>query len=180
VTSIRRILHLTLFFVSAVSAQVLNDAKILPQGSLNIGVAPLSINNSFALYTDLGYGIARGMDLDVILNFQQGGTYIGANLEFPLAYKPNISVAVGGHTVGGTAGIDGTLNISFNLSGPVGMYLGADADLNFNNGATTFPLWAFVAINARIRGNLELLIEVAPAVSNDASNIFGGGLKIYF
>lgn len=167
-------------FVSTASSQVMNDAKILSPGKINIGIAPVSANSSFGLYTDIGYGIARGMDLDVIIGFLQGGTYVGANLEFPLSINPNISVAVGGHTVGGAAGIDGTLNISFPVSGNVGIYVGADADVNFNSGTTTLPLWAFIAMNVKIRSNIELFLEVDPAISNDAATMFGGGVKIYF
>ena len=178
--SLRHLLLLVVFFASIVSAQVMNDAKILSQGKVNLGIAPVSTNGEFGLYTDLGYGITRGIDLDIILGFLQGSTYVGANLEFPLSYSPNISFAAGGHSVGGTAGIDGTLNISFPVSGNVGMYLGADADLNFHSGTTTLPVWAFVAMNVKIRGNIELFLEVDPAISNDAANIFGGGLKIYF
>jgi hypothetical protein len=175
-----RVLQSIVLFASIASAQVMNDAKILSQGNVNIGIAPVSVNSSFGLYTDLGYGITRGMDLDVIVGFLQGGTYVGANLEFPLGYNPNMSVAIGGHTLGGTAGIDGTFNISFPITGNVGMYLGADADLDFNSGNTFLPVWAFAAVNVRIRSNVELFIEVDPAISNDASNIFAGGLKIYF
>ena len=178
--SLQRVFQLIILFTSIASSQVMNDAKILSKGDVNIGITPTITNSSFGLYSDLGYGVARGMDLDLIAGFLNGGTYIGANLEFPLASNPNISFAVGGHTQGGTAGVDGTLNISFPLTNTVGMYLGADADLNFANGSTTLPLWAFVAVNAKIRHNIELFIEVDPAISNAAANIFSGGVKIYF
>ncbi|MBI2427368.1 MAG: hypothetical protein HYV29_00955 [Ignavibacteriales bacterium] len=177
--TLQRIFIFIFLGILSVSAQVLNDAKVLSQGRLNIGIAPVSTGGNFGLYTDLGYGIARGMDLDVIIGFLQGGTYVGANLEFPLSYQPNISLAVGGHSVGGTAGIDGTFNLSFQVGNSVGIYGGIDVDVNFNNGTTTLPAWAFIAMNARIRSNIELFIEVDPALSDDASSIFGGGLKIY-
>lgn len=174
-----RVVVVCFVVITFAQSQVMNDAKVLSQGRVNIGVAPVSTGGSFALYTDLGIGIARGMDLDVVIGFLQGGTYVGANLEFPLSYQPNISLAVGGHSVGGTAGIDGTINLSFPVSGNVGLYFGVDADMNFTNGTTSLPVWGVIAMNAKIRNNIELFIEVNPPLSEDASNIFGGGLKVY-
>ena len=165
--------------VSVSFSQVMNDARILPPGRLNIGIAATNTGGSFGLYTDLGFGVARGMDLDVIVGFPQGGTYVGANLEFPLSYQPSISLAAGGHSSGGTTGIDGTFNLSFPVGGAAGIYLGVDADLNFHNGSSTLPVWGFIALNVKIRSTIELFLEVDPAISNDASDIFGGGLKIY-
>lgn len=119
------------------------------------------------------------MDLDVLIGFPSGRTYVGANLEFPLSYQPNVSFAVGGHTLGGTTGIDGTFNLSFPVGGAAGLYLGLDADLNFHNGSTTLPVWGFIALNVKIRSTIELFLEVDPALSNDAADIFAGGVKIY-
>ncbi len=159
---------------------MLNDAQVMRGGKLGINVAAVQQNNITNGFTGLNFGIFRGVELDVVVGILPNKTYVGLNTEISLTYEPNISISIGGHSIGGTGAADATFNVSFPMTRQITLYMGVDGDINFQEGTTTIPAWYFFGMSTFIFSNAELFIEADPPISKDASSIFAGGARIYF
>ena len=164
-------------------SQVYNSGSTLSPGKFSIGIAPIFFvdeERDVGLYVNAGVGIARRLDFSVKLRVHDQPTYIGGDLEFMiLSGMPTISLAAGLHAYN-KLGIDGTFNLTIPIRGVASIYGGLDADVEFKDDHTTFPLWGFIGLEVMARRHLGLIVEIDPAISQDAQNIFGIGLAVYF
>lgn len=182
-----------LLLVVSANAQVFNTAQTLKSSNFNIGLNPAILDEEFGFFLHGGYGISPGLDLGLKVGFGLPDTYFGADLEWVLrGVSPYISVSAGGHSFG-DVGLDGTLNFTFPISRQVHLYSGLDMDINFgevreyndqtqkyeDKTETSLPVWFFIGAEIGFKRNMTILLEVEVSVSDDAYNIFGGGLNFY-
>ncbi|MEA1986159.1 MAG: hypothetical protein U9N76_01560 [Candidatus Marinimicrobia bacterium] len=172
------ILLALMLFGGVLNAQVSNTAGTMKPGRWSIGIDPIIYTApDFGLFLGAGYGIARGWDLEAKLGLGNG-TYFGANIEKTLVSgKPTLSLSAGAH-IQNDVGLDGTLNVSFPLRA-VNLYTGLDADINFGQNDTTFPLWWFFGAEIGMRKNFSLLFEIDAGINNPAPSMLVIGLNFY-
>lgn len=168
----------------SIFAQVLNTGSILKTGSFSLTVAPVLYvdrGNDLGLFLSGGYGVARGVDIALKLNLENGGrNYFGGDVEFAiLRGMPSISLAIGAHAYR-QVGLDGTFNITFPVNRTVALYSGLDLDAEFHDHGQDFPLWVPVGLEVMLRRSLSLIMEIDIAATEPATNIFALGLGIFF
>jgi len=162
------------------NAQVFNTASSLKKGQFALGVLPAFYDGNFGyLFVDGGFGIKRGIDMNIRLGLGDGGNYFGADLEWLLAgSKPYVSLTTGGH-VAGDFTLDLGLNLSIPIRGDTEIYSGLDSDLTFADD-TNFDLWVPIGLDLAIHRNLALILEGDIPITDGTPTIFGGGVIFYF
>ncbi len=168
--------------VSRAYGQVCNTASTLRPAKFSLGVAPIIYvrGGDLGLLVDGGVGITRNIDLSFKLVINNGPTYFGGDFEFLLlSGMPMISLATGMHSAG-NIGVDGTLNITFPIQRIVSLYGGLDANIEFYNQETLFPLWFFLGIQVMARKTLGIFMEIDGGISSPAPSILDLGINIYF
>jgi hypothetical protein len=182
---LKKILILAWLLIAAEGAfpQVCNTANTLRPGRFSIGVVPIfyvNPGNSVGLLLDGGIGLTRNTDLSLKLLLNNSATYFGGDFEFTILNGfPTISLATGMH-VYHKLGIDGTFNITFPIRKIISFYGGIDADINFLDNGTEFPLWGFFGLQVMARRNLGILMEIDVGINNPADNKFNFGINVYF
>jgi hypothetical protein len=164
-------------------AQVFNSGSTLSPGKFSLGLAPIFYideGSDVGLYANAGVGITQRLDFSVKLGIHDHPTYIGGDIECViLSGLPTISLALGMHAYN-KLGIDGTFNLTIPIRHVASIYGGLDVDVEFRDGETTFPLWGFLGLEVMVRKHLGLIIEIDPAITDPAWNMFGLGLAVYF
>jgi hypothetical protein len=171
------------FVFSIGFAQVFNSASTLRPARFSLGIAPIFYideGRDVGLYANAGVGITQRLDFSVKLGIHDHPTYIGGDIECViLSGLPTISLAFGMHAYN-KLGIDGTFNLTIPIRQVASIYGGLDVDVEFHDDETTFPLWGFIGLEVMVRKHLGLIIEIDPAITYPAWNMFGLGLAVYF
>ncbi|MFA6470281.1 MAG: hypothetical protein WCW35_15400 [Bacteroidota bacterium] len=176
----RKSLLLAILFTTMVQSQVLNDARVLLAGKMDIGLSAVRINNSNGQSARIGIGLIRGADAEIVGTFEQDRYTIGVNTEIALGYRPDISLTIGGHYQQTVKGLDATITISFPVNRFFSMYTGIDGDMILGSGSSQTPVWYFAGINSFLYRGFELFLEVDPGVAGPAASLFAAGLRLYF
>jgi hypothetical protein len=171
---------LAIILISTAQSQVMNDAQVLLGGRTGVHISAIRSQGVEDPAVGLSVGIIRGLDLELAAGRSSRSTFVSINAEFALRYKPNISLSIGGHTASNSSGVDATLNISFPVAKLFSIYTGVDGEMNSVNGSSVVPVWYFAGLNAFVTRGLEIFIESDLAVSSVSSNIFSGGMRVYF
>lgn len=160
--------------------QVFNSASLLDRGQFMIGLNPVFYDNDFGMYFHGGYGINSRIDIGARYGVLQGSDYFGVDLEWFLMGRPNLSLLTGIHTWG-DLGFDLGANISFPIKSVAEIYTGLDADINtrWNGDETGFLLWIPVGLEVYLQRRASLFLEAEIYMSDDAFNIFSGGVAFY-
>jgi hypothetical protein len=161
-------------------SQVMNDAQVLLTGNTGIHISAVRSNGIQYPTAGLSVGIFRRLDLKITAGSSSRSNYLSVHTEFAIQNKPNISVSVGGHTEKNSSGADGTLNISFPVNRFLTIYNGVDGKINRTQGTSSNPVWYFLGVSGFFNRHLEAFLESELAVSSASSNIFSGGLRVYF
>ena len=181
-----------------IGAQVFNTAHVLRNGTFSLGLNPTLLNivaeDDAGVFVHGGYGIGSGLDLAVQLGLGFEEPYIGFNIEKQLnVMVPTLSISGGLHSFN-DVGLDFTFQSSYRVSPQVDIYAGLDFDLVFaekkefnpvtdrfkTENDTRFLSWFFLGSEVAIRQNTTLLFEAEIGISDDAYDIFGGGINFYF
>jgi len=169
-------------FSTLTSAQVCNSASTLKPGRFSLGIAPILYvghSNDMGLFINGGVGLTKSVDLSLkmVLDDQN---YFGGDFEFVvLSGMPTISLAAGVHKAS-ALGLDGTFNITFPIRNVLSIYGGLDADVNFHDDHTRFPMWGFVGFQAMVRSSLALFMEIDIGVNDGAPDMLALGMNVFF
>lgn len=170
---------LTIISISA-HAQVFNTAGTLKKNSLSFGLEPAVLvyggGNDFMMYFHGGYGIKSGIDLGIHLG-AGNTTYFGADLEWGLGN--HFSLTTGAHNFG-DFGLDGALNVSFDIASGVDLYSGLDMDIVFAENKTILPLWLPLGVEIGVGTKMSFILETEINLTDNAYHVIGGGLNFYF
>jgi hypothetical protein len=172
----------------AAQADVFGTAGILRPGGFAFGIEPsLTFDPSdFILYLHGGYGLTRGIDLDVKLGLGSE-TYIGGDVEFSLipdgTRTPGLSFTAGVHGAG-NVGLDAILLLSNRFS-TFSLYGALDADIEFTDNGTggteiLVPFYFDLGVAIPVTRQFEVLLEGNIALTNIAASGLSGGVMFYF
>lgn len=164
------------------SAQVCNSASTLKPGRFSLGIAPVlhvGHGGDMGLFINGGVGLTKSVDLSLKMVLDNEN-YFGGDFEFViLGGMPTISLAAGVHKAG-VVGLDGTFNITFPIRKVLSIYGGLDADVNFYDHGTGFPLWGFIGFQAMVRRSLALFMEIDIGVNDHAQDMLVLGMNVFF
>lgn len=166
-------------FSAGICAQRFNTASTLKHRSISLGINPVLWNQEPGVFVHGGYGLTSGLDLGVRYGVLEGSDYFGADLEYLLlSGQPNVSVYGGGHTWW-DMGIDIGGSVSIPLGQVAELFSGLDLDINFGND-TRLLGWIPIGVEVYLQRKLSFLLEADVPFTEDAFNIFGGGVMFYF
>ncbi|MBN1638177.1 MAG: hypothetical protein JW866_04365 [Ignavibacteriales bacterium] len=172
---------ISFLLVGSLSAQVFQPAKVLSQGKFRVGINPLLMEESFAFYIHGGVGLGSRMDLGFKLGFGEGDAYFGADIDYGILIQQFSLTLGGGLHHCGVMGIDVTIKAGYDIpSSGVEIHGGFDFDINFHEGNSTSPLWFLLGLEWRVRSMIAVVLDVEIGVTEEAPNIFGGGINLYF
>jgi len=167
---------------STAGAQVCNTASTLRPGRFSIGLAPV-INvdhgHDVDFFINMGMGLTHSVDLSIKMILDEPN-YFGGDCEIVLLSGfPTISIAPGLHFAD-DLGLDAAFNISLPIRRIIAIYGGLDADVNFHDGGTSFPLWGFIGFQAMMRKSLALFMETDIGANDGAPDLFDFGINVFF
>lgn len=178
----KKLLLAVILFLGAIAsnAQVFSTSATLKKGSFSVGIHPTLLasgSTHFILFARGGYGLTKGIDLDVKLGvLGPGNTYVGADIEF--AMNKYVSVSAGAHNWG-TFGLDGSVLATFAMRKNVNFYTGLDADINFADDVE-FPLWLPLGFEIGLKKGLSFMFEADVNLTNNNYHLISGGVNLYF
>ncbi len=160
--------------------QVFNTASLLDKGQFMLGLNPVVYDNDFGMFFHAGYGINSRVDIGSRYGVLEGDDYFGVDLEWTLLRRPNLSLLTGIHTWG-DLGFDLGANVSFPIKSVAEIYTGLDFDINtkWNQDETGFLFWIPVGLEVFLQRSTSLFLEAEIYMSDDAFNIFSGGVAFY-
>lgn len=179
----KTILILILSFTSIFS-QLQNTAETLKKGDAVVRLNGAIYDSDFQFNAHGGYGIARGMDLEVRLGFGVGKTYFGADLEYLLSSKSSndMSISAGFHTWN-NFGIDLTGTFSTEITRKLNLFVAADFDFEFidegnSSSMEVFP-YLILGFDLPLKKNIALDFEGDIGLGNNAPNKIVLGMNYY-
>ncbi|MBN2570909.1 MAG: hypothetical protein JXA68_02165 [Ignavibacteriales bacterium] len=176
-----RWLLISFLLIGSLSAQVFQPAKVLSQSKFRVGINPLLMEESFAFYIHGGVGLGSRMDLGFKVGFGEGDAYFGADIDYGILIQDFSLTLGGGLHHCSVMGIDVTIKGGYDIpNSGVEIHGGFDFDINFHDGGSTSPLWFLLGLEWRVRSMIAVVLDVEIGVTEEAPNIFGGGINLYF
>ena len=175
----KRILLIFVVFCTILNteAQVFNSDVNLQKGGWFLGAEPVYIvNSNFMFFVHGGYGIKSGINLDLNAGFGGGVDYLGGDLKWALV--KHVSLNTGFFISGGTAGINGCLNLSIPIRSDIRLITGAHLNIDFPGNKIETPFWIPVGVDIGLSKNMGLILE--GEIGFKADSRMGGGLAFYF
>ncbi len=185
----RKFVFIMLLFCSISNAQIFSTANLLQNKRVAFSINPVlktgivEDDAGMYLHGDLGIGSAMQLGAQLGLGFDE--TYIGLMVKKSLNRKfPNMSFSGGIHSFG-DIGLDFALSISGPMNRLVVLYSGLDLDIDFSENRrkeseTRFLSWFFLGTEVAVGRNMTFLFEAEIGIADEAYNLFGSGLKLYF
>ncbi len=180
--------------VTGVSAMaqdgVLGSAETINPGNFKILAHPVWLlegDSDLGMVLRGGYGVWRGMDVELKLAFFDGMTFLGADAEFWLLRGPlDLSVSTGLHWARASGGIDRPgIDLVGTVSGEIRpnleIYGALDWALDFPEGpvGSRGRLLLVPGIEYRLSKNIDLLLELGLGLDSDARDYISGGVAYY-
>ncbi len=160
-------------------SQRFNTASALKKRVISVGINPLLWNQELGFFAHGGYGLTSGIDVSVKYGVLKGSDYFGADIEYQLlSGMPNVSVIGGAHVMG-DVGVDVGGAVSIPLGQTAELYSGMELDINLGDD-TQLLGWIPIGVEIYLQRKLSFLLEADVPFTEDAVNIFGGGVMFYF
>jgi hypothetical protein len=169
-----------LLSMTCLNAQVFNTSSTLNRGQFSAGFEPgiyVDGGNDFSLFLHGGAGINSSTDFGLKIGLLNGVTYIGGDIEFSIVKF--FSISAGAHAKG-NFGLDGTALITLPLGGVAKIYSGLDADIEFNAGDVSIPVYIPVGLEIPLRKYMLFVFESEVNVTSNGPHYLGGGLNFVF
>jgi hypothetical protein len=166
--------------IMGLDAQVFNTSSTLHRGQFSAGFEPginISGGNDFSLFLHGGAGITKSVDFGVKIGLLNGATFVGGDVEFGVTRFFSISAGAHAH---GNFGLDGTGLFTFPIASVAKIYTGLDADVEFNTGAISIPLYVPVGLEIPLRKYMLFIFESEIRLTNVGNHYIGGGLNFIF
>jgi len=157
-------------------AQVFNAGTGLRGNAVSLGIAPtLYGSNNLMLFLHGDIKLKPGSD--IIARVGLGGAdYIGAGFKFGLTKR--LSFAAGAH-YDNEVGLDGTFIANIPIGSDAYIMSGLDVDVLFPDDIV-IPVWLPIGLDVKVSTAISVMLEGDICLTNNAPDIFGGGIIVFF
>jgi hypothetical protein len=156
-------------------AQVFNAGTGLRGNAVSLGFAPTLYNSNFMLWMHGDIKLKPGADLIARIGFG-GENYFGGGFKFGLLKR--LAISAGAHYYG-DVGLDGTMILNIPIKGDAAIISGLDLDILFPDDIE-IPVWLPVGLDVKLSTAISVMLEGDIGLTDNAGDIFGGGLIVFF